>query len=73
MIRYHGAPYEGSDDHANDLLAAEQRRRDGVACLHCKHFHSQGAFCAQHRKPTTSDGWCSVFARKSTRRGAANR
>lgn len=26
MIRYHGEPYQGSDDHANDIIRSEQRR-----------------------------------------------
>lgn len=27
MIRYHGEPYEGSDDHANDMMRAEERKK----------------------------------------------
>jgi hypothetical protein len=28
MIRYHGQPYEDSDDYANDVIAAENRAKE---------------------------------------------
>lgn len=65
MIRYWGEPYEGSDDHANDLIAAESRKRAGIRCDHCRKRSKRTGYCAKFKKTVDPDAWCESFVRKN--------
>lgn len=63
MTRYIGQKYENSDDFVNDVVAAQRRKKESVACKNCAHWSTDG-YCNHLKKSVRNTDWCSNFQKK---------